>query len=363
MDEHLSQEADRGEDQGSESSISIPSTPPVNTNQQPRPNSPLDLAIYQARSEGINLFARSTAPEISPTINRSEQHEPRRSPRQFAHVSGGERGRFPSPCSTVAAAIHSFPAALPAIQPSPQTPASSRPQAPIPTATATTTTTTTTTATNTATATAAPAVTTATAATQAARPYYYSAAATAGYAPPGVSPLPFSPAPFTSSSFAYYPSIHATAPRAYLPTTPWPQHPARPRTAPSWIPSYPVLNINPRAPFVMAAPNGWSPMAQSLFCPPPQLQQPLQALQPQQQQYWYYYTGATPTAGLPVTCTRPSPFWSGTSHYLTNPPPQAPQVYTVEPAYIMPQATYYQAPAATPIYYYNTGAPTYYYPS
>ncbi|KAJ8120207.1 hypothetical protein ONZ43_g3025 [Nemania bipapillata] len=114
----------------------------------------------------------------------------------------------------------------------------------------------------------------------------------------------------------------------------------------------------------MAAPNGWSPMAQSLFCPAPQipqmpqLQQLPQLQQPQQQQYWYYYPTATP-AGLPVTCTRPSPFWSGTSHYLTSPP--APQVYTVEPAYMMPQTAYYQAPAAAPMYYYAAGAPTYYY--
>jgi hypothetical protein len=66
-----------------------------------------------------------------------------------------------------------------------------------------------------------------------------------------------------------------------------------------------------------------------------------------------------------------SPFWSGTAHYLTNPPPPLPQVYSVEPAYTtMPQATYYQTtgPAVVwppsnvaPSCYYIAGAPCYYY--
>ncbi|KAI0811948.1 hypothetical protein GGR55DRAFT_703880 [Xylaria sp. FL0064] len=136
-----------------------------------------------------------------------------------------------------------------------------------------------------------------------------------------------------------------------------PQQAAPPPAAPWRHPSHPLSNAGPRAPPVMAAPNAWY----QPFCyPQPYMQQPQQ-----QQQYWYYYPSTVPGAGLPMTCTRPSPWWSGTSHHLTNPPPRAPQVYTVEPAYIMPQATYYQAamPAAgaAPTYYYVAGQPIYYY--
>ncbi|KAI0974008.1 hypothetical protein F4678DRAFT_486550 [Xylaria arbuscula] len=75
--------------------------------------------------------------------------------------------------------------------------------------------------------------------------------------------------------------------------------------------------------------------------------------------------GPTIQASFQAQMSPRSPWWSGASHYRSNPPLQAPQVYTVEPAYIMPQAMYYQAPApaptTAPVYYYAAGAPTYYY--
>ncbi|KAI1751754.1 hypothetical protein F4782DRAFT_547482 [Xylaria castorea] len=106
-----------------------------------------------------------------------------------------------------------------------------------------------------------------------------------------------------------------------------------------------------------------APYAMSQVCTPPP--------------YWYCYPGASPGAGYPYSnWNQQSPWYSGTAHYLTSPPPQVPQVYTVEPAYIMPQqqATYYQpatynqpaaynqpAPmSASPYYYYVPGAPNYY---
>ncbi|KAI3342154.1 hypothetical protein F4824DRAFT_445236 [Ustulina deusta] len=175
----------------------------------------------------------------------------------------------------------------------------------------------------------------------------YPATATAG---PSSTPTPPGIVPTASTAHQNYPAT------AYPP-----QHPARPPTTPWGHPPYPLPNIGSGAPPIMAAPYGWH----QPFCyPPPHMQQSQQQLQ-----YWYYYPGTAPAAGLPMTCTHPSPWWSGTSHYLTNPPPQAPQVYTVEPAYIIPQATYYQAtapapaaaPAAAPAYYYVPGAPAYYY--
>ncbi|KAI1355235.1 hypothetical protein F5Y01DRAFT_328088 [Xylaria sp. FL0043] len=181
----------------------------------------------------------------------------------------------------------------------------------------------------------------------------------AGSAPP--TPAPPSSVPTTSAA----PQDPASSARSGIssaavpPQHPTQQQPAAPPAAP-WghHPSLPLSSAGPRAPPAMAAPNAWY----QPFCyMPPHMQQPQQ----QQQQYWYYYPGTVPGAGLPMTCTRPSPWWSGTSHHLTNPPPRAPQVYTVEPAYIMPQATYYQAamPAAgaAPTYYYVAGQPTYYY--
>ncbi|KAI1824321.1 hypothetical protein F4861DRAFT_272983 [Xylaria intraflava] len=59
-----------------------------------------------------------------------------------------------------------------------------------------------------------------------------------------------------------------------------------------------------------------------------------------------------------VPCTRTSPAWGGTAHYLTAPPPgQAPGTYAVQPAYVMPQTGYTPAPG----YYYVAGAPGSYY--
>ncbi|KAI0390107.1 hypothetical protein F5Y17DRAFT_446037 [Xylariaceae sp. FL0594] len=146
-----------------------------------------------------------------------------------------------------------------------------------------------------------------------------------------------------------------------------------------------ILKPGPRPPSTMASTPTWSPLAQSLFCPPPHLQQPGQQCQqpaPAAAAYYYPYGGypaaavaapvAAPapvaSAGLPVSTRQRSPFWSGTAHYLTNPPPPPPQIYSVEPAYFMqqqpqPQASYYQvaAPVAAPAYYYVAGAPAYYY--
>ncbi|KAI1809030.1 hypothetical protein GGS20DRAFT_598110 [Poronia punctata] len=138
---------------------------------------------------------------------------------------------------------------------------------------------------------------------------------------------------------------------------------------------------------IMAAPQqGWSPLAQSLFCPPPQFQQqqPQQQMQqmqmqmqmqaaPQQQAQWYCYpaTGAPVVQamgqGLPVSLRERSAYMTGTAHYLTSPPPPPPQIYSVEPAYIQqpmvaaqcvpvappqPPAYYYYAAGAAPCYYY-----------
>ncbi|KAI0434341.1 hypothetical protein F5Y09DRAFT_357163 [Xylaria sp. FL1042] len=175
---------------------------------------------------------------------------------------------------------------------------------------------------------------------------------TAGSVPP--TPAPPGSVPTTSTAPQNpAPSAHAGINPAANP----PQHLAQPPAVPWAHPSHPPSNAGLGAAPAMAAPNGWY----QPFCYlPAHVQQPQQ-----QQQYWYYYPGTAPGAGLPMTCTRPSPWWSGTSHYLTNPPPRAPQVYTVEPAYIMPQTTYYQATmpatAAAPAYYYVAGQPTYYY--
>ncbi|KAF2973358.1 hypothetical protein GQX73_g214 [Xylaria multiplex] len=202
-----------------------------------------------------------------------------------------------------------------------------------------------------------------------------------GTTPPVTSTVPIPPQqPAFSGPPGINPAVppsHQAHPGAAYP----PQHPARPPTVPWGYPPYQYPNPNLGGPFNMATPNL---CPQQLCYPPPHMQQ-----QSQQQQIWYYYPGVTPATGLPskfatsyrlsrivfssvvflisslhwVTCTPKSPWWSGTAHYHSNPPPQAPQVYTVEPAYIMPQATYYQAatPAAGPFCYYVPGAPTYYY--
>ncbi|KAI0413826.1 hypothetical protein F5X98DRAFT_378359 [Xylaria grammica] len=197
--------------------------------------------------------------------------------------------------------------------------------------------------------------------TTAAGPAPATATATATSAAPSGT-IPTAPIPPQQPASSAHPGTNPAAPpfaqaqqRAAHP----PQHPARPPTAPWGYPSYPAQNPNSGGPFNMAAPNG---CPQPFCVPPPHMQQAQQ-----QQQIWYYYPGTAPaaTAGLPMTCTPTSPWWSGTAHYLTNPPPQPPQVYTVEPAYIMPQAGYYQAaaaaPGASPVYYYVPGAAAYYY--
>ncbi|KAI0538128.1 hypothetical protein GGR58DRAFT_526580 [Xylaria digitata] len=175
-------------------------------------------------------------------------------------------------------------------------------------------------------------------------------------APSGTSSVPISPQqPASSAPPGINPAAlppHQTHPTAAFP----PQHPARPPTVPWGYPPYQFPNPSRGGPFNMATLNG----CPQPFCyPPPHMQQ-----QTQQQQIWYYYPGTTPGTGLPMTCTPKSPFWSGTAHYLTSPPPQAPQVYTVEPAYIMPQGSYYQAAAPSPAsgpFYYGAGAPIYYF--
>ncbi|TGJ88697.1 hypothetical protein E0Z10_g127 [Xylaria hypoxylon] len=184
-------------------------------------------------------------------------------------------------------------------------------------------------------------------------------------APPGT--VPTTPIPPQQPPFSAHPGTNPAVPPAYPP-----QHPSRPPPAPWGRPPYRPLNPGPIAPSNMANPN----VCSQPFCyPPPHMQpfqqQPFQQQQfqqqpfQQQQQIWYYYPGTAPAASLPMPCTPTSPWWSGTAHYLTNPPPQPPQVYTVEPTYIMPQGQYYQAtapaPAAGPVYYYTPGAPTYYY--
>ncbi|KAI1425698.1 hypothetical protein F5Y12DRAFT_713974 [Xylaria sp. FL1777] len=194
--------------------------------------------------------------------------------------------------------------------------------------------------------------------TQPSRPTTPIAGPASAATPPGTIPILSTPSQQAASS------VHSRSAQTVPPASQnhpaaanIPQLPAQPPTVPWGYPSFPHPNVGLRAPPNMAAPGGWH----QPFCyPPPHMQQSQQP-----QQYWYYYPGAIPSAGLPMTCTRPSPWWSGTSHYLTNPPPQAPQVYTVEPAYIMPQTAYYQptmpASAAAPAYYYVAGAPAYYY--
>ncbi|KAI0102053.1 hypothetical protein GGR51DRAFT_574412 [Nemania sp. FL0031] len=350
-DKHSDQETNRG----TESSISSPGTPGAGQpGQQPQLDSPRDPVTSQPFSEHTDLPAHCAPSEVSESTTKLNRDK---IPiRQFLLGRDRQRSRSLSSCSSTGVAASDIFDIPPSTQPPPlaptQTPASSQPQAAIPSTTAT-------------------ASITSTAATPTA-----ASTTTTGPTPTGVplptrplSSAPFAPfVPTQSASFVptstpqqptsfTHPGINAATPQAYFRTAPWFQHPARPPIA---FPRYLVPNTYPRAYSSMAAPNTWSPLAQSLFCPPPQLQQPQQ---PQQQQYWYYYPGVTPATGLPMTCTRPSPFWSGTSHYLTNPPPQAPQVYTIEPAYIMPQTTYYQSPAAAPVYYYAAGAPIYYYPS
>ncbi|KAI1167711.1 hypothetical protein F5B18DRAFT_647497 [Nemania serpens] len=340
MDGHPDQEVTEGGDKSPESSIGMSSTSSVHqTSQKSCPSSP-HIPISSQRLSGL-----SGLPAPSTTLQEFATWSKRRGAQEYQQPEGRQQSEAEQHHSTSA---HCTVAAAPSLpstaEPHRQTSVPFRPQAPIP---------------------AAAAATAATASTQQQRqqqqptPFTY---------PGTVNPT----APQYPASFPYT-SFNPAAPQASFTAVPWPHHPAQYPTRPaqSGIPANAQPNIGFRAPPTMAATNGWSPLAQSLFCPPPHLQQPQwQQQQPQwqqqpqqQQQHWYYYPypAANPAAGLPVTCTRPSPWWSGTSHYLTNPPPQAPQVYTVEPAYIMPQATYYQAPAPAPMYYYAVGAPTYYY--
>ncbi|KAI0443734.1 hypothetical protein F4803DRAFT_574158 [Xylaria telfairii] len=165
-------------------------------------------------------------------------------------------------------------------------------------------------------------------------------AATAGPAPAPIPPGPLPQQPASSAQSEANP----TASRAPSTIASLPQQPAGPPIAPyrplPYQPPYLGLGTLPT-------------MAQPIFYGP--------------QQYWYCYPGGTPGTNYPTgTWNQQSPWYSGTAHHLTN-PPLVPQVYTVEPAYIVPQqqqATYYQtapqAPAAA-YYYYAPGAPTYYY--
>ncbi|KAI0551963.1 hypothetical protein F4679DRAFT_537087 [Xylaria curta] len=77
--------------------------------------------------------------------------------------------------------------------------------------------------------------------------------------------------------------------------------------------------------------------------------------------YFYCNPGVSPGVGFRYSnWNRQSPWYSGTSHHLTGP---RPQVYTVEPAFIMSQQAAYYQPApqnAHPYYYCTPGAPTYY---
>ncbi|KAI1303306.1 hypothetical protein F5Y03DRAFT_407296 [Xylaria venustula] len=174
--------------------------------------------------------------------------------------------------------------------------------------------------------------------------------------PPTPAPprsIPTAPATPQHPNSSAHPGTNASA----HPSQHSAQPPPQPALGPWGHPPYPPPNAGVGAPFAMAAPNGWH---QPFHYPPLHMQQAQQ-----QQQYWYYYPGTFPGANLPMTYTQQSPWWSGTSHYRSNPPLQAPQVYTVEPAWIGSQAMYYQAtvpaPNAAPVYYYATGAPAYYY--
>ncbi|KAI8633822.1 hypothetical protein F5Y19DRAFT_415198 [Xylariaceae sp. FL1651] len=146
------------------------------------------------------------------------------------------------------------------------------------------------------------------------------------------------------------PGTFPTAPRGNLPTAP----PGKPPFAPpGGLPSVPPtssqygntsINGNPSAnPAAYRASNMAS--SNNFFCPLPHM------MQPQQPGTWFYYPSAAPApAPAPVltTNTNRSPWFSGTSHYLTNPPAQAPQVYITEPAYVLPQLAYYpSAPQAS----------------
>ncbi|TRX95251.1 hypothetical protein FHL15_003943 [Xylaria flabelliformis] len=134
------------------------------------------------------------------------------------------------------------------------------------------------------------------------------------------------------------PSVHSTAappppPQQQQQQPPPPSHPP---TIPSYPHPYQPLYAGLTAPYAMAQFN---------TAPP----------------YFYCQPGASPGAGfLYSNWNKQSPWYSGTSHYLTSP---RPQVYTVEPAFIMPQqATYYQpaSPIVPPYYYYVPGGPSYY---
>ncbi|RYC61266.1 hypothetical protein CHU98_g4949 [Xylaria longipes] len=167
----------------------------------------------------------------------------------------------------------------------------------------------------------------------------------------------------TQTQTPYPTTATAEAPAPTPVPTPVPSEPLPPQQPASSAPS----ETNPatsRAPSTVPPPpyqpsrvwlNAPSAMAQPIFCTPPP--------------YWYCYPGATPGQGYSSTWNQQSPYYSGTAHHFTNPPIQVPQVYTVEPAYIMPQqamytqaAAYYQAApqAAGAYYYYAPGAPTYY---
>ncbi|KAI0858102.1 hypothetical protein F4860DRAFT_323636 [Xylaria cubensis] len=143
------------------------------------------------------------------------------------------------------------------------------------------------------------------------------------------------PAPSSSGSIPPEqptPSVHSTAAPPPPPQQQQPPPPSHPPTIPSHPHPYQPVYAGWPAPYAMAH---------------------FQAMPP----HFYSSPGPSPGAGFHYsTWNKQSPWYSGTSHHLTSP---RPQVYTVEPAFIMPQhATYYQwASLIAPPYYYTSYAP------
>ncbi|KAI3317986.1 hypothetical protein HD806DRAFT_526642 [Xylariaceae sp. AK1471] len=343
MDEYLNKEGNR-DTKSPERSPDIPNISSVSqTNQEPRCDSPHPSEISQPSSDCTNPPQSATSDESSSQLEEQVQQE-QQLPQQSRDLEhSGEEQQHPSNQTYTGHQSPNLRSIL-----SIPTPPSTQPPADTPTAA-------------TELKASVPAAT-ASQSTQTSCPTPVTPAFNSTAAPPGAIPA----APSGTNPALPQRSSTATAPG--LPPT---GYRGLPTNAPPGPPHYQHFNPGLKVPSNMAAANGWSPLAQSLFCPPPHLQQAQhQAQQAQPQQtYWYYYPGTVPApaASVPNNATRQSPWWSGTSHYLTSPPPQAPQVYSVEPAYIMPQATYYQAPApapapaAAPVYYYVAGQPCYYY--
>ncbi|KAI8953170.1 hypothetical protein F4801DRAFT_576630 [Xylaria longipes] len=182
--------------------------------------------------------------------------------------------------------------------------------------------------------------------TQTQTPYPTTATAEAPAPTPVPTPVPSEPLPPQQPASSAPSETNPATSRAPSTVPPPSQQATGPPATPSQPPPYQPSRVWLNAP---------SAMAQPIFCTPPP--------------YWYCYPGATPGQGYSSTWNQQSPYYSGTAHHFTNPPIQVPQVYTVEPAYIMPQqamytqaAAYYQAApqAAGAYYYYAPGAPTYY---